>query len=305
MELRHLRYFVAVVEERQFVRAAATLHIAQSALSQQIRDLERDLGAELLVRDRRGVTPTPAGEVLLGHARAMLEQADDARAEIAQLTGLVTGSLRVGTGLPTGPVPLAAVIAEFQRRHPQVELALRDTTSEELLQWLDDGTLDLALVTIAPEQLPERLHGALVAREPLVAVLPAAHPLAHRRRLALTALAGESLVTFPHGSGMRATIEAGYAAAGLTRPAVTAETIDPLTILELVSYELGIALIPSSFAEWADGTVRVVPLARPGLTRVLTLAWARERRSLPALAAFLRLAEQRLPAMTLPATPEP
>src|ERR1700760_3935397 len=110
MEFRHLRYFVAVVQERQFVRAAAELHVAQSALSQQIRDLERELGAELLVRDRRGVTMTPAGEVLLGHARLLLEQADLARDEIAQMTGVISGTLRVGSGSPSGPVPLPATL---------------------------------------------------------------------------------------------------------------------------------------------------------------------------------------------------
>ncbi len=290
MELRHLRYFVAVVEERQFVRAAAQLHVAQSALSQQIRDLERELGAELLVRDRRGVIPTPAGEVLLGHARTLLAQADVARAEVARLVGLVSGRLRVGSGSPSGPVPLPATLAEFQRRHPAVEIALRDATSEELLSGLDDGTVDVALVSFAPEELPERLHGELITREPMVALLPAAHPLASRARLSLAALADEPLVTFPRGSGMRDTIEDGFRAAGVRRPTVSAETIDPLATLELVGQRLGFSLMPQSVADHAGRDVRVVPLVSPGLLRNITLAWVRERRSLPALDAFLELA---------------
>ncbi len=295
MELRHLRYFVAVVQERQFVRAAAELHVAQSALSQQMRDLERDLGAELLVRDRRGVTPTPAGEVLLRHARLMLGQAETARAEVAQLTGLVSGTLRIGSGSPSGPVPLPATLAEFQRRHPAVEITLRDTTSEELVQWLDEGTVDVALVSFAPEQLPERVHGTLVTREPVVALMPAGHPLAGRRRVSLEGLAGEPLVTFPRGSGMRDTIEDGFRAAGLARPVVTAETIDPLITIELVGQGIGVSLLPQSAAEHAGADVSVVALAPPGLRRNVTLAWARERRSLPALAAFLELAADWLP----------
>ena len=295
MELRHLRYFVAVVEERQFVRAATELHVAQSALSQQMRDLERDLGAELLVRDRRGITPTPAGEVLLGHARLVLEQVETARAEIAELTGLVTGRLRVGSGSPSGPVPLPATLAELQRRHPNVEIALRDTTSEELLRWLDEGAVDVALVSFAPEQLPERLHAILVTREPMVVLMPAGHRLAARRRLALRELAGEPLVTFPRGSGMRDTIEDGFRDAGVGRPTVTAETIDPLATLELVGQGLGLSLVPRSVADHAGRDVRVVALRRPGLERIVTLAWARERRSLPALNAFLELAAAWLP----------
>ena len=289
MELRHLRYLVAVVEERQFVRAAAELHVAQSALSQQIRDLERELGAELLVRDRRGVTPTPAGEVLLGHARALLERAEVARAEVAQLTGLVSGRLRVGSGSPSGPVPLPATLAEFQRRHPAVEIALRDATSEELLQGLDDGTVDVALVSFAPQELPERLHGELITREPMVALLPADHPLASRARVSLKALADGPLVTFPRGSGMRDTIEEGFRAAGVRRPTVSAETIDPLATLELVGQRLGFSLMPRSVADHAGRDVRVVSLVAPGLQRNITLAWVRERRSLPALDAFLEL----------------
>lgn len=295
MELRHLRYLVAVVQERQFVRAAAELHIAQSALSQQIRDLERELGVELLVRDRRGITPTPAGEVLLGHARLLLAQADEARAEIAELTGLVSGSLRVGSGSPSGPVPLPATLAELQRRHPQVEISVRDTTSEELLRWLDDGAVDVALVSFGPEQLPERLHATLVTREPMVALVPAGHRLAGRARLSLRALAGEPLVTFPRGSGMRDTIEDGFRDAGVARPPVTAETIDPLATLELVGQGLGVSLMPRSVAAHAADDVSVVPLARPGLGRNITLAYARERRSLPALSAFLELAAEWLP----------
>ena len=296
MELRHLRYFVAVVEERQFVRAAGALHVAQSALSQQIRDLERELGTDLLVRDRRGVTPTPAGEVLLGHARALLERAEDARAEIARMTGLITGTLRVGSGSPSGPVPLPATLAEFRRRHPEVEIVLRDASSEELVRWLEDGTVDIAIVSFAPEQLPERVLGHLITREPMVALLLAGHPLAARPRVTLRMLASEQLITFPRGSGMRDTIEDGFHAAGVARPPVTAETIDPLATLELVGQGIGFSLIPQSVAEHAGRDVAVVALSRPGLRRNITVAWAQGRRSLPALDAFLELAAPWLPA---------
>jgi DNA-binding transcriptional LysR family regulator len=165
MELRHLRYLVAVVEEGQFIRAAGELHVAQSALSQQIRDLERELGAVLVVRDRRGVTPTPAGEVLLGHARAILARAEVARAEVAQLSGVISGTLRVASGGPSGSVPLPATLAEFQRRHPAVEITMRDAPSEDLVRWLREGTVDIAVVSLAPELLPEGIEGTLVTRD--------------------------------------------------------------------------------------------------------------------------------------------
>jgi DNA-binding transcriptional LysR family regulator len=295
MDLRHLRYFVAVVEDGQFVRAAAGLHIAQSALSQQIRDLERELGAQLLHRDRRGITPTAAGVVLLGHARALLERAELARAEVAQLTGVITGTLRIASGSPSGPVPLPATLAEFQHRHPAVEIVIRDAPSEELIRWLEDGTVDVAVITFAPDRLPTRLQGTLITRERLLALVPYGHPLAARRRVSLAELATESLVTFPGGSGVRQTIDDGFRAAGAPRPAVTAETIDPLAMIELVSVGLGVAIVPTSFADLATPAVRAVELEPPGLLENVTLAWPRERRALPALDAFLELAADWLP----------
>lgn len=296
MDFRHLRYFVAIVEEGQFVRAAAELHVAQSALSQQIRDLERELGAELLHRDRRGVTPTAAGAVLLVHARAMLERAEVARAEVAQLTGVITGTLRIASGSPSGPVPLPATLAEFQRRHPAVEIVIRDAPSEELIRWLEDGTVDVAVITFAPDRLPARLQGTLITRERLLALVPYGHTLATHDRVSLAELATEPLVTFPGGSGVRQTIDEGFRAAGVRRPVVTAETIDPLAMIELVGVGLGVAIVPPSFADLATPAVRAVALTAPGLLENVTLAWPRERRALPALDAFLELAADWLPA---------
>lgn len=295
MDLRHLRYFVAVVEEGQFVRAAGGLHVAQSALSQQIRDLERELGAELLHRDRRGVTPTAAGQVLLVHARAILERAEVARAEVAQLTGVITGTLRIASGSPSGPVPLPATLAEFRRRHPAVEIVIRDAPSEELIRWLEDGTVDVAVITFAPDRLPTRLQGTLITRERLLALVPYGHVLASRDRVSLAELATEALVTFPDGSGVRQAIDEGFRAAGAPRPAVTAETIDPLAMIELVGVGLGVAIVPPSFADLATPAVRAVELMPPGLLENVTLAWPRERRALPALDAFLELAAEWLP----------
>jgi DNA-binding transcriptional LysR family regulator len=295
MELRQLRYLVAVVDEGQFVRAAAALHLAQSALSEQIRVLERDVGAELLVRDRRGVTPTPAGEVLLGHARALLERADLARAEVARLTGLVSGTLRVGSGSPSGRVPLAETLVDFRRRHPAVDIVLRDATSDELVRWLQEGAVDVVVITFSPERLPDGIRGVLVAREPLLALVPHGHRLASHGTLSLPDLAGEPFITYPRGSGIRDTIEEGFRVAGVARPPIVAETIDPLTIVELVEAGLGVALVSTALAEFIRGGVRTVPLADPGLRGNETVAWRRERRSLPALEAFLELAGDWLP----------
>jgi LysR family transcriptional activator of glutamate synthase operon len=295
MELRHLRYLVAVAQEGQFVRAAATLHVAQSALSQQIRDLERELGAELLHRDRRGVTPTPAGDVLLGHARVILARTEVARAEVAQLSGVISGTLRIASGGPSGPVPLPATLAEFQRRHPEVEITIQDAPSDDLVRWLREGTADVAVVTVAPETLPESVQGTLVARDRLFALVPRVHRLAGSSQISLAQLAAEPLVTFPRGSGVRSAIDEAFRAAGIPVARITAETIDPLALIELVGAGLGIALASASYAELAGPDVTVIPLQAPGVEHAVTLAWSRERRAAPALDAFLELAADWLP----------
>ena len=297
MEFRHLRYFVAVVQERQFVRAAAELHVAQSALSQQIRDLERELGTELLYRDRRGVTPTAAGVVLLGHARSLLAGEERARAEVAQLTGLVTGRLAVGSGSPTGPVPMPATLVEFQRAHPQVQIALRDAPSDELVRLLLDGQLDVALLSFGTEHLPRRLEATVVTHEELVVLVPSTHPLASRQAATLADIADEPFVAWTRGSGMRDTIDDGFRALGLRRPPVSAETIDPFAILELVGGGLGCSIVPTSIAEHAGRDIRVLTLRDSPIRRTISIAWVPERRSLPALDAFLELAADWIPSM--------
>jgi DNA-binding transcriptional LysR family regulator len=295
MEFRHLRYFVAVVQERQFVRAAAELHVAQSALSQQIRDLERELGTELLYRDRRGVTPTPAGEVLLGHARHLLAEEERARAEVAQLSGLVTGRLSVGFGSPTGPIPMPATLIEFQRRHPKVRIVLRDAPSDELARQLLDGSLDVALLSYGVDHLPRRLEATVVTHEQLVVLVPAGHRLAPRHAVTLADLTAEPIVAWTRGSGMRDAIDDGFRAQAISRPPVAAETIDPFAILELVGGGLACSIVPISIAEHAGRDIRVIPLENPALVRTISIAWVPERRALPALDAFLDLAADWIP----------
>lgn len=182
---------------------------------------------------------------------------------------------------------IAAALAEFTRRHPRVEIELQDTTSDELLRWLDEGIIDVAIVSHMPDQIPGRYGRDLIAREPLLVLVPAGHALADCPALPLSALADEPLVTFPRGSGVRDAVEAGFVEAGIALPRISAETIDPPAVLELVGHGLGVAIAPESFAALADSTVQPVPLAGESLARPLTLTWSGTRRAAPALTAFL------------------
>jgi DNA-binding transcriptional LysR family regulator len=289
MELRHLTYFLAVAREGQFVRAAARLHVAQSALSQQIRTLERELGSELLVRDRRGIRLTPAGEVLQRHATRILAAVDDARTELQMLTGVLVGKLRLGAGAPASPTRLLEVITRFRTAHPGVEVSVTDASTNDLLQLLVAAELDAVVVSRDPDMLPDHLNCTLITREAFVALVPTTHALASRRRLKLADLDGAPLVTFKPGSGIRETVDAALVNAGVTGAPIAAATMDPVMLVDLVAHGLGIALTPDSFADLADRRVTAIPIT-DGIHRALTLAWASERHTAPALAAFLDIA---------------
>ncbi|MFI5530259.1 LysR family transcriptional regulator [Kitasatospora sp. NPDC051853] len=199
MELRTLRYFVAVAEERHFGRAAARLHISQPALSRAIRQLEAELGAVLLDRSPRGVGPTPAGVVLLAEARGLLGRAEPARARVAAAAGpaVVTVGL-LGDGTDPGAVRLAGA---FRELHPEVEIRIREADLTDPTCGLRTGQVDLALT-----RGPFDETGLTVRRlraDPVGAVLRGDDPLAHRGHLTLADLAGRRWFRFPEGTDPR------------------------------------------------------------------------------------------------------
>src|ERR1700733_4742879 len=169
MELRHLRYFVAVVEEANFTRAAARLHVAQPGVSAQIRQLERELGHTLLDRSHRTVRPTEAGAAILPHARAALAAIASARVAVDELTGLLRGHVSVGTIAARGPADLAGWLADFHRDHPGVEITLAEDNADRLIDSLRAGRLDVALIGLAGGT-PPGLAVAVVTERVLVAV---------------------------------------------------------------------------------------------------------------------------------------
>ena len=165
-------YFVAVVDEAHFTRAAERLRIAQPAVSQQIRRLEAELGERLLHRDRRTVTLTPAGEALLPHARAALAQAEHGQQAVAALRGLVTGQLRIGFVMPLPDRSVIRAIGAFARRYPGIELTLMEDETDGLLDRLATGDLQTAFIGLGPgQQPPANLNAVVVAREPVVLVV--------------------------------------------------------------------------------------------------------------------------------------
>src|SRR6202008_5066996 len=199
MELRQLRYLVALADERHFTRAARRMHVAQPALSQQLRKLEREAGLALVERTTRSVRLTEAGELLVARARRILAEVDDAGAELRTLTGLVAGRVTIGVTRTPGPFDLVSLLADFHARHPQVELSVREELSSVLARGLLDDVLDVAFLSTVDESDLRGLEQRPLVEERLVAVLPVRHRLAERRRVRVADLRVED--GFAGGAG--------------------------------------------------------------------------------------------------------
>lgn len=288
MDLRQLRYLVALADERNFTRAAAREHVAQPALSQQIRRLEDELGLTLVRRTTRRMSLTEAGELLVARARRVLAEVDAARAELQALSGLQGGRLALGALHTMGPVDLSLLLASFHRRHPAVELTVREQSSEELAQMLRDDEIDLAFLSVTERIQSHGLHLHPLVSEELVAILPSSHRLARAEQLRLADLGDDPFIGFRPGSRMRELLESAAAQSGFV-PRVALESNESRRIRSLVSSGLGVAILPRSDAEGPGAPVRVARLIAPELHRDVTLAARADRHHPPAAQAFLEL----------------
>jgi DNA-binding transcriptional LysR family regulator len=269
MELRQLRYFVAVAEEGSLTRAAARLHIAQQSLSQQIRTLETQLGATLFLRSSRGAELTDAGAVFLREARPVLAQAARAVEAVQQAARGGQGSLRVGFLSSVANYVMPPVVRAFRERHPGVTLHVEDVAIATLVERLRAGDLDAGLTR--PPQVDD-LETEVVLREPVAAVLPSDHPLAGRSEIALAELAGEPWVLTPRASWppWHAKYDEDFARAGF-RARVAQRGTSPQNLLALVAAGVGVTRLPLSARTLRDSGVAFVPLA--GDEAEVVLAW--------------------------------
>lgn len=293
MELRQLEYLVAVVDEASFTRAAARLHVAQPGVSSQIRQLERELGHVLLDRSARAVQPTEAGTAVLPHARAALQAVASVRAAADELAGLLRGHISAGTVAARGSADLPGWLADFHRDHPGVEVTLTEDSSDNLAASLRSGKLDVAVIGLAGT-VPPGLAAEVITDRPLVAVTDAGHPLAARRNVRIGDLAGEPLITLPAGSGIRAAVDEGFAAARLV-PRIAFEASDPAVLVRLAASGLGVAVLPAAGDDALPGEVREVPVT-PQMRARLALAWRAEPPAGPATAALVAHVVRRLEA---------
>ena len=271
MQLHQLRYFTAVADTRHFTRAAEAVHVAQPSLSQQIRALERELGADLFHRARGHIGLTDAGEALLPLARRILADAETARREVQEVARLRSGRVRLGAPPSLCASLVPDVLRDFHARYPGVELQVHEGGSQDLVRVLADGELDLALViTPLPLQAPALATTELL-REELVAVSapdgPA--PAGRRRTLRVTDLRDRPLAMFRRGYDLREFTIAACRAEGF-EPVFTVEGGEMDAVLGFVRAGLGIAVVPRMVADRSG--LRVTPFTRPGLHRTISLA---------------------------------
>ena len=280
MELRHLRYFLAVAEEGNFTRAAGKLGIGQPPLSQQIRDLETEVGAALFHRVPHGAELTAAGAAFLGEARAAVAAAEKAKLAAQRANRGETGRLSLGFTASSAFNPVVSTtIRRFRARWPEVRLALMEMNTLALMQKLEACELDAAFMRPSLDD-PAGIRLRRLPDEPMVIALPASHRLAQRHSLPLAALAKEPFILFPRLVGLSlyddvvlACRKAGFE---LT---VAQEAPQISSVVNLVAADLGVSIVPASISQIKLEGVTYRPIEGPPAVARLALAMLKTHRS--------------------------
>lgn len=286
--MRQLEYFVAVAEEANFTRAAERVHVSQSGVSAQIRQLERELGQRLLDRSERTVRLTAAGAAVLPFVRATLAGVAATRSVADELAGLVRGRVAVGMVTACTIVTLFDVLADFHDRYPGIEIALNEDSSDLLVDGVRSGRFDIALLGTAA-RLPAGVESQVVADERLVAAVPVGHPLAAQREIALAGLVKYPLVTLPQGAGVRTAFDSACATAGV-KARIALEASAPDVVAGLGERGLGVAILSETMASARSESLRAIVITDPPLRSRLELAWPAGDAAGPAARAFIECA---------------
>lgn len=287
MELRHLRYFVAVAEELHFARAAERLHISPPSLTEQIKNLEQQLGARLLTRTKRNVALTDAGERFLAEARLTLQQAERAELVARRAGRGEVGHVEIGyltTAVCSGLLTTAA--SSYRRDHPMVSLAFRRMETPRQLDHLAEGRLDIGFIR-PPARYPIGISARIIEREPAVIALPKDHKLAAKDSISAAMLADERFVapTFETQLGFEHPAAIGQQGKFVVR--VVDRAPDLLTFVTLVAAGVGIAILPRSVSCIQIPGVVYKAISPPTKPTELAVAFRRDERA-PAVKAFIQ-----------------
>lgn len=270
MELRQLRYLVAIVDEGGFTRAAERVRVAQPGVSSQIRQLERELGQDLFHRSGRTVRLTEAGAAVLPLARAALQAVNDMQEVTDQITGLVRGHVRVGMVTSCGVPFLPSLLADFRFSCPGIDITLTEDNAGALIEALREGELDLALVALGAHD-PVDLDVAVLADEAIVAVVQHGVELSGHETISIAELAEHTLICMPEGSGIRTVLDEACASEGV-KPRIALEATNPQMLAQLAIRGLGIGIVPESTAMENPERLHSIRI-RPALRGRLAMAW--------------------------------
>ena len=282
MNTRQLEYFIAIAELQSFRRAAARLYVSQSAISQQLKSLEHELGCRLLNRDNHSVSLTSAGRTFLEDSRDVLTRLDDAKKRATLAGSGPEGELGIGYVKGYERTDLPDMLSEFHGRYPSVRLSLMRENVSELYEALRDERIDLAINLLYDPDSMDGIEFQLLRRYPLKAVLPVSHPLALRTSIEMSDLDGEPLVDIKKGAqsyGEGAAIQANLAEAGRTPVAYVSN--DVATSILAVAAGMGYALLPGYFTDTMSGSERVVAVPIRGKEREMRVcaAWLPSRKN--------------------------
>jgi DNA-binding transcriptional LysR family regulator len=302
MELRHLRHFVALAEERGFTRAAERELIVQSGLSASVRALEKDVGALLFVRGTRPVRLTSEGEALVPAARRVLAAADASYQAVRDVSGVLSGHLRIGGLQASGhSLPFSSWLAEFSRAHPGVDITVRQLPAMRMLDMVGEGELDCALVAAEPGRTAG-LDVVPLVSEPVLLACAQGHPLASAEFVTLQALEGERFVETHPQWAIRSLVDAAFEAAGLTRR-VVCEVNEWTTLLSLVAEGIGVTFVPKTLnlalLPPAAASLRLIPLRGTRMLRRIDLVLPKGHAASPAARRFVNQIRSSLPSRTV------
>jgi DNA-binding transcriptional LysR family regulator len=287
MELRQLEYLLAVAAEGSFTKAAAKLDVAQSAVSHQVAKLEDELAVRLLHRQRPTILPTEAGAAFIARISRVLAELSAAREEALSLAGETVGEVTFGATFPVASLDIPAILARFRRHRPAVRVSLREGTAQELLELLKHDVADMAVVAAELADLPSGLEGVVIDHDELVLAGKKGHRLERHDRVEIQDLAGEEMVGFRKGAGLRAAVDAVFVQADSTAPKIMIESNELPVLIRLVHHGHGLAILPRAFLAGAPQDVWTREL-NPPITPSVLLVWRRGRRYPPACEEFLR-----------------
>jgi DNA-binding transcriptional LysR family regulator len=289
MEFRHLRTIVAVARHRSFTKAGEELFLAQSAISQQIRRLEEEIGVQIFRRSSRAVELTEEGRLILEHAQRVLAEVDDLQGHLEELTGLLRGTVRIGGIWPFGPYDLYGVLADFRAQYPGVEIHMLEDTQDEMLAMLHADELDCAFASVDPDNIGPDFAATLLWQEEFVVICAPDHPLAARSEITFEELVNEDLIAYRDNSALRLRFETTIGRRGL-EPRNAFVCTEMNAVRALASKGLGVAVLPRSVAELDGPPVVLRPFRPEPVTWPVALVWRADRRQPPAAKAFLALA---------------